>query len=82
MLTEDYRDRGGSAVGALRRATVTVMPRYLKVVYFLILLALVVLGFAWDASVGLKVLVGAVAVIPVVVADLVLRHRRSGSPSA
>ncbi|MCZ7422710.1 MULTISPECIES: hypothetical protein [unclassified Micromonospora] len=58
------------------------MPRYLKVVYLLILLALVVLGFAWDASLGLKILVGAVAVIPVVVADFVLRHRRSGSPNA
>ncbi|GAB3841241.1 hypothetical protein GCM10029963_11900 [Micromonospora andamanensis] len=58
------------------------MPRYLKVVYFLILLALVVLGFAWDASLGLKVLVGALAVIPVVVADLISRHRRSGSPNA
>lgn len=58
------------------------MPRYLKVVYFAILLALVVLGFVWDAPVGLKILVGVAAVIPVVVAEFVIRNRRRESPEA
>ncbi|MGC4878531.1 hypothetical protein ACLQ26_20005 [Micromonospora sp. DT43] len=57
------------------------MPRYLNVVYLLILLALVVVGFVWDAPTGVKALVGVVAMAPVAVAILVTdRRRREGQP--
>ena len=58
------------------------MPRYLNVAYLLILLALVVLAFVWDAPVGVKALVGVVAMAPVAVAIFVTdRRRRPGQPT-
>ncbi|MFG1654251.1 hypothetical protein ACGFIE_30385 [Micromonospora sp. NPDC049275] len=51
------------------------MARSLNVAYLLTLLTLVVVGLVWDAPTGVKVLVGGAAMIPVVVADVVLWRR-------
>jgi hypothetical protein len=52
------------------------MLRPLNVVYLVVLLALVLLGFVWDAPTGVKALVGAAAMTPVAVAFFVTERRR------
>jgi F0F1-type ATP synthase assembly protein I len=54
------------------------MARYLNVVYLLMLVALMVLGFVWDAPGGVKALVGAAVLAPVALAILAIERRRTG----
>lgn len=58
------------------------MLRPLNVVYLAVLVALVLVGFAWDAPTGVKALVGAAAMSPVAAATFVTgRRRREGQPT-
>lgn len=58
------------------------MLRVLNVVYLVVLLALVLLGFVWDASTGVKALVGVAVMAPVAVAIFVTeRRRRADQPN-
>lgn len=57
-------------------ATLGDMARPWNIVYLLSLLTLVVVGLVWDAPTGVKVLVGGAAMVPVVVADVMLWRRR------
>lgn len=58
------------------------MLRLLNVIYLVVLLALALVGFFWDAPTGVKALVGAAVMTPVAVALLVTeRRRRAGQPT-